>query len=797
MLNIIYNVESPFMKKHHYKNYVRIFWILYTLPILFIIIIFILIGKGEMGFMPDFIDLENPQKNIASEVISEDGVLLGKFYIENRTYVDYEDINENMINALIATEDIRFYKHSGVDARGLARVIVRTMLMGEEGAGGGSTITQQLAKNLFPRDSTYYKSLIKRKLNLAKTKFKEWITATKLEKNYTKKEIITMYLNTVEFGHQSFGIKSATKTFFNTTPDSLRIEQSALLVGLLKGPSKYSPRRNPENSIGRRNVVLSQMNKYGYIDKEQFDSLKHIPLQLDYNIQDHNVGLATYFREHIRKVLTAKKPEPDNYYSYSRFKEDSVEWLHNPLFGWCNKNFKPNGEPYNVYKDGLKIYTTINSNMQQYAEEAMAKHLGGYLQDEFYKEKKGNRKGPFYWRVKQSEIDLIMRTSMRNTDRYRSLRRSGHSEDSIIAIFNRPVKMTVFSWKGNIDTIMSPLDSIMYYKYLLRSALMSMDPHTGHVKAYVGGIDFRYIKYDGVTMQKRQAGSVIKPFLYTLAMEENYLPCTEVLNAPISFLIKENNRDTLWTPENAGWADWVGSTVTLKWGLAKSANYVAAWLVKQLNPQAVVDLAHRMGIRGEILPVPSMIYGTSDFSIYEVVSAFSTFANKGFYTEPLIVTRIEDRNGNTLQTFSPRRSEAINEVTAYLLLDMMMETVNSGTAYASGIKTKYKLTNELAGKTGTTQNNSDAWYMGLAPKLVTGVWVGGEERSIHFNSGTHGAGGTGAMPIWCYYMQKIYENGELGVTTDQKFIRPDGFDMKTDCGVVPINKDTYLNFNNP
>ena len=778
-------IFKKYMSKSKYYKQVRIFWIIYSLPILFPTLLFTLIGMGKMGWMPDFKDLENPQKNIASEVFAEDGYLLGKFYIENRSFVDYKDISPNVINALIATEDIRFHKHSGVDARGLGRVIVKTIIMGDD-AGGGSTISQQLAKNLFKRDTTTYSSSLKRKWNMGITKFKEWVTATKLEKQYTKQEIMTMYLNTVDFGHQSFGLKSAAKTFFNTSPDSLKIEEAAILVGLLRAPTYYSPVRNPENSKNRRNVVFSQMLKYGYMSQSEYDSLSLLPIILHYEIQNHNVGLGTYFREHLRIILTASKPERENYYSEIRFRDDSIEWYFNPLFGWCNKNKKPDGTPYDIYKDGLKIYTTINSNMQRYAEEAMAEHLGGYLQEQFYKEKRGSWKGPYSHKVTKKQIETMMIQSMKSTDRYRSLKKNGISEDSIMAVFKKPVQMTVFTWDGDRDTTLSPWDSIWYYKYILRSAMMSMNPHTGYVKAYVGGIDFKYFKYDGVYQQKRQAGSVIKPFMYTLAMQEGYSPCQEVLNAPISFIVKDGDKDTIWTPRNSGWNDYVGKTVTLKWGLAKSANFIAAWLYKQLNPDAIVGMIHKMGIRDEVLAVPSLIYGTSDFRVYEVVSAFSTFANKGIHTEPIVVTRIEDRNGNVLQEFTPRKTEAINETTAYLMVDMIQETVNSGTGM--DLRNVYKFTGQMGGKTGTTQDYSDGWFMGVTPNLVTGVWVGGEDRAVRFNSSIYGTGGKMALPIWGLYMQRVYKDESLGITQDDVFEAPEGFKMNTDCGV-------YLNIN--
>jgi len=772
------------LKQYFTKRfYIRAFWGLFALPFLVLFIIFILISHGTFGPMPTFEDLENPDNNLASQVISEDGGLLGKYYYQNRSYVKFRDLSSNIVNALLATEDIRFREHSGIDAKGLARVAFKTVLLGKS-SGGGSTITQQLAKNLFPRDTTTYNSSIARKGNLVLSKFKEWVTATKLERNYTKKEIMVMYLNTVPFGGNSFGIKSAAKTFFNTHPDSLKVEQAAILVGLLKAPTKYSPVLNPDQSKARRNVVLRQMDKYGYLSPQEYDSLRALPLNITYSLQDHNVGLATYFREHLRALLNKEKPNSGDYRNYKSYKEDSTQWANNPLYGWCNKNTKPDGEHYNIYKDGLKIYTTINSKMQKYAEHAVEKHLGEDLQPKFFDEKKGTSNPPFSKNLKEKQIEHIITRSIRQTDRYYHLNQKGLSKDSIRDIFNKPVKMRVFTWDGEKDTVMSPLDSILYYKHFLRAGLMSMNPHNGHVKAYVGGPNHKYFKFDHVTQGERQVGSTIKPFLYTLAMQEGYSPCYKVANVPYTFPVN----DSIWKPKNSGPSDYDGEMVRLKWGLAHSVNYISAWLIKQFNPQSVINVMRKMGIDSKIDPVPSIFLGTSDISLYEMVGAYSTFANEGVYIKPQFVTRIEDRRGNVISTFTPPEREAINEQTAYLMLNLLQSVVKEGTGIR--LRYKYELMNQIAGKTGTTQNQSDGWFMGVTPNLVSGVWVGGENRSIHFQGIALGQGANMALPIWALYMKNVYKDDSLTpkVSREDEFEEPLNFNYNLDCEEYERNK---------
>lgn len=731
-----------------------------------------------MGFMPTFEDLENPENNLSSQVFSSDKELLGTYFLQNRTFVDFNEVSPNMINALIATEDIRYRRHAGIDARGLGRVFVKSILLRKTGSGGGSTITQQLAKNLFPRDTVIYRFGFSRKINLGINKFKEWVTAVKLERNYTKDEILIMYLNTVDFGHQSFGIKTSSRTFFNTTPDSLKIEEAALLVGVLKAPTWYSPVRNPERSIIRRNVVLGQMRKYDFLSQAEYDSISRLPIELDFMTQDHNIGHATHFREYLRVTMTAREPDRRNYFSSERFVEDSIEWHNNSLFGWCNRNFKPDGTPYNIYRDGLKIYTTIHSKHQKYAEEALNEHLDKDLQKAFWTDIKRHKRPPFSNDLTAEQIARILELSMRRSDRYRGLRNEGVSRDSIEKVFKTPTQMRLFSWKGERDTILSPMDSIKYYKSFLRAGFMAMNPKNGHVTAYVGGPDIRYFKYDHVKLGKRQVGSTIKPFLYTLAMQEGYTPCDLVANVQQSFIVN----DSVWTPKNSGKTDFDGKMVTLKWGLANSVNNISAWLIQRFNPQSVIDVMKKMGVTSRIDPVPSIFLGTSDISLYEMVAAYSVYANKGVYNVPMFVTRIEDKNGNVLAEFKPNMDEAISEETAYLMVNLLEGVVNEGTGVR--LRFKYELKGAFGGKTGTTQNHSDGWYMGIAPKLVAGVWAGGEERSIRFDAINLGQGANMALPIYALFMQKVYKDTSLGISENDIFEKPSRITFNLDCEMV-------------
>jgi len=652
-------------------------------------------------------------------------------------------------------------------------------VMGDRDAGGGSTLTQQLAKNLFPRDTSNNQWGVTRKAKLVIAKFKEWVTAVKLERNYTKDEILSMYLNTVPFGGTVFGVKSAAKTYFNTIPDSLSIEQAALLAGLVNAPTRYSPVRNPERSLERRNLVIAKMARYGYITDEVADSLQKIPIKLHYQVQDHNEDLATYFRETLRLILTATEPDRDKFISYESYKADSLEWATNPLYGWCNKNIKADGTPYNIYRDGLRIYSTLNGKMQEYAEEAVVAHLGENIQPAFDKEQKG--KGyPIYAReVPRSQVDMIIEQAMKQSPRYYNLKQSGLSEDQIKRSFNAKTEMTIFTYKGERDTILTPLDSLKHYKRYMRAGFMAMDPHTGYVKAYVGGPNYRYFKYDQVMRGKRQVGSTIKPFLYTLAMQEGYSPCFMVPNVPQTFVVG----DSTWTPKNSGETDYDGQMVTLKWGLANSVNNISAWLMKQFNPENVVEISHKLGIKSFIDPVVSIFLGTSDFTVSEMVGAYSTFANRGIHIDPLYVTRIEDKNGNVLATFKTKKNEAISEQTAYLMLNLLQGVVDHGTARR--LRYRYKLEGQLAGKTGTSQNQSDGWFMGIAPNLVGGAWVGGEDRAIHFQGITEGQGATMALPIWGTFLQKVYADPTLGINGSALFAKPVSLSVDIDCPVMP------------
>lgn len=747
---------------------------------------------NKMGFMPSFEQLENPENNLASEVYAFNGDMLGKYYFQDRSYVDYSDLSPHLINCLIAAEDIRFTNHSGIDARSLARVIYKTILLGQSTAGGGSTISQQLAKNLFPRDTTTYSSSLARKANLGLTKFKEWVIAVKLEKNYTKEEILTMYLNTVPFGSNSFGIKAAARTFFNKHPFELTLEESAMLVGIVKAPTRYSPVLNPDNSFWKRNQVLGKMFRYGYINQNVYDSVTNIPIELNYKVRNHTEGIATYFREYLRTLLREQKPNIKNYWNYNDYKNDSIEWVNDPLYGWCNKNFKPDSTPYNLYTDGLKIFTTIDPVLQQYAEEAVVEHMSLDLQPSFLLEQEEKELPPFSDGITEEEFENIMNLSIRRTDRYYSLRRAGLEMEEIEEIFKQPVNMRVFSWEGEIDTILSPFDSILYYKTFLNAGFMSVDPHSGYVKTYVGGIDNKHFKYDHAKVAKRQVGSTFKPFLYTLAMQEGLSPCYKVPNVPTTFVFPGGEK---WTARNSSSSKYDRKMVTLKWGLANSVNNVSTWIMNQFKPRAVIDIARLMGVTSKIPAVPSICLGTPDISLYEMVGAYSTFANKGVYIKPIFVTRIEDRNGNVLATFTPQKTEAINERTAYLMLELLRGVVNRGTSIR--LITKYELYNEIAAKTGTTNNHSDGWFMGITPNLVSGVWVGGEERSIHFNTITLGQGANMALPIWALFMQKVYANPELGISTVDVFDKPlQDLSIEIDCDHDDVEEIKELQLSN-
>jgi len=710
------------VKKRIRFNYIARLWIIYLAFLLVVFMTFFGISRGWFGHMPSFEELENPDRNLASEIYSSDGYLLGTYYIENRSDINFNDLPPHLVQALLATEDIRFRKHAGVDIKALGRVTYG--LMTGNYSGGGSTLTQQLAKNLFPRGELTKWQLVGRKL-------KEWVTAIKLEKNYSKEEIMAMYLNTVSFGHHAYGIKSAARTFFNKSVDSLNLQESALLIGVVNAPTWYSPVRNPERAFDRRNLVLSQMLKYDFITDSVYDSVANIPIDMShFNVQDHTSGMARYFREYLRSEMK----------------------------DWCDNHFRPDGTPYNLYKDGLRIYTTIDSRMQRYAEEAVAEHLGEDLQPAFYKHWKGYTWAPFVFEkeVIRDEVEKLMDQAMRRSERYRKMSSAGIPADSIELAFKTPTEMTVFSWDGPIDTVMTPMDSIHYYKFILQAGLLSIEPGTGEVKAYVGGIDYLYFKYDHATLSRRQVGSTFKPFLYTLAMQEGeFSPCYRVANIQYTVDLPTGE---IWAPRNSS-SSRVGEMVTLKWALANSNNWISAFLMRRYSPLSVVRMARNMGVTSSIDPVPSLALGSCDLSLYEMVGAMNTFPSKGMYVKPVFITRIEDKNGNVIESFIPERKEAMSEETAFLMLELMKGVVESGTGIR--LKLKYGFNNPIAGKTGTTQNQSDGWFMGIVPELTTGVWVGCEDRSAHFRTITLGQGANMALPIWALYMQKVYNDPSL------------------------------------
>ena len=685
---------------------------------------------------------------------------------ENRKYIEYREIPQSVIDALIATEDVRFYDHSGVDVRGLFRV-AKGLLTANTSAGGGSTISQQLAKMLFPRESDL------NVFELAIRKFREWVIAVRLEKSYTKEEILTMYLNKYDFLNLAVGISSAADIYFQVPLDSLKVEQAAMLIGMAKNSSYYNPVRRPELTLNRRNVVLSQMYKYDKITREECDSLKKLPLGLNFKRVDHKEGLATYFREYLRLFMTANKPDRKRYRDLSQFRLDSVAWKTNPLYGWCKKNVKVDGSHYDLYSDGLKIYTTLDSRMQKYAEEAVREHLSQDLQPLFDKEKVKKHRPPFSNDMTPAEIEEVLDRSIRQSERYRVLSKQGMSFDEIRKTFDQPLEMQVFTWNGIRDTVMTPLDSIKHYKSFFRSGFMVMQPQTGYIKAYVGGPDYRYFMYDMVSAGKRQVGSTIKPILYTLAMQEGLGPCDKVPNIPQTFILPTGEP---WSAR--GGTKRQGEMVTLRWGLANSENNISAWVLKQFTPEAVAQMAHKMGITSFIDPVPSVFLGTAEITVKEMVAAYSIFANKGVYNSPLPVYRIEDKYGNVLQEFRPESREVITENTAYLMCNLLEGVVTGGTGVR--LRYKYKLMNPMGGKTGTTQKHADGWFMGVTPDLVGGVWVGAEDRSIHFQNLANGQGASMALPIWAKFLLKVYADPRLKMS-DRPFDRPAGINKRLDC----------------
>tara|TARA_R110002012_G_scaffold66614_1_gene174062 strand:- start:149191 stop:151524 length:2334 start_codon:yes stop_codon:yes gene_type:complete len=746
-------------QQQNFFPFIKWFWILFGAGVLSIVLIFQLASWGVFGEMPTFERLENPETNLATEFISSDGETLGKLYLDdNRTWVDYETLPQNLVDALVATEDARYYDHSGIDARGFARALA---YLGTK--GGASTISQQLARQLFVgvRSRNLFEAVTQ--------KIKEWVIATRLERNYTKQEIIAMYLNIYDFGYNADGIRSASRIYFGKEPADLKTEESAVLVGMLKNSSLYNPMRREELVFNRRNTVLGQMAKYGYISEEMKDSLQGREMKINFNPESHREGLATYFRMYMQRYLN----------------------------NWVRENPKPDGEKYNIYLDGLKVYTTIDSRMQQNAEEAVQEHMKN-LQAEFFHQNTPDRNptAPFL-DLSKGAIDTIMERAMKRSPRWRHLKREGLSEKDIEATFHEKAEMTVFDWNSDSyekDTIMTPMDSIRYYKTFLRTAMMSMEPQTGHVKAWVGGIDYKHFQYDNVIQGSRQAGSLFKPFVYAAAIDQlRYSPCFTLPDNLYSIEPGKHGNMEAWTPKNSD-GKYSGENMTLKSALANSVNTITAQLIDRVGPGSVASIAKSMGITKEIPEVPSIALGTPDVSVYEMVGAFGTFANQGVYVKPVMVTRIEDKNGTVLYEYAPETKDVLSKDVAYAMVNLL----EGVTQYGSGGRLRhtygknqtvykeiitgypYELTNPIAGKTGTTQNQSDGWFMGMVPNLVTGVWVGGEDRSIHFNRLLYGQGAAMALPIWALYMKKNYANEEIGVSKEA-FEVPEEISINIDC----------------
>ena len=772
------------MKDTTKKKLIKWFWILFSTPILFAVGLIGLVWA--FADIPSFEELEDPDSKLATQVIAEDGEILTTFHIENRSYVSFGELSPNLVNAAVATEDVRFYGHSGIDFRSLARVIFKTILGGNSSQGGGSTLTQQLAKTLYPREDVSSRIPGMSKVKMVWIKLKEWVTAVKLERSYTKDEIMTMYMNQVFFGSNAYGIKAAAQTFFGKSPIDLTVEEAATLVGMVNKPTRYNPAINPDKSLVRRNFVISQMEKAGFLTEAQKDSIQQIPIQLSYQIQDHNAGLGPYFRDMLRRTMNAKEPKRSSYAQHEDYVVDSLQWADNAFYGWLNKNTKADGSKYNLDRDGLRIYTTINYKMQKYAEEAVAEHLGKDLQKSFWRDMRWKKNKPFSDDVDDKTVEMLMKQARRWSDRYRIMKNEGASDAEIWKSFSVPTKMRVFSWnkQGYIDTVMTPDDSIRYYKSHLRAAFMAIEPHTGHIKAYVGGPNYRYFKYDNVRQGKRQVGSTIKPYLYTLAMQEGMSPCDKVVNVPQTFLVQ----DTTWTPKSTDKDEWIGQTVTLKWGLTKSSNNISAYLMKQYGPHAMADMMRKMGIGCHIDETYSLCVGSADIAVYDMVAAYNTFPSRGVYVTPIFVTRIEDNDGNVLGEFTNPKREAVSDYTAYLMANLMQGVVNSGTGVR--LRAKYGLKGEIAGKTGTTNDQSDGWFIGYTPSLTAGVWVGAEDRQVHFESLSLGGGSNMALPIWGIFMKKVLADGNLGVYETDRFIAPPGVTLNLDCDGSDADAET-------
>ena len=760
------------------KKFLRILWGAYLFLVLIGVMAVVGIEKGWIGYMPPLGELQSPISKYASQVLSADGRLLGTWSRnENRVFVGKDSISPYLFDALVATEDVRFYEHSGIDVRALGRAVVKRGLMGHKEAGGGSTITQQLAKQL-------YSSTANTTLQRLFQKPIEWVIAIKLERYYTKQEILALYLNYFDFLHNAVGIKTAANTYFNKEPKDLTLCEAATLIGLCKNPSLFNPVRYPERARERRNVVLSQMVKAGYLSQGEYGEYAAEPISLNFHRADHKDGSATYLREFLRQYMMAKRPERTDYpsWNYAQYVTDSIAWDSDPLYGWCNKNYKKDGSNYNVYTDGLKVFTTIDSRMQRYAEEAVYQHVARYLQPAFSREVARKPSSPYSDKLKPQQIRSILNRSITQSERYRSMKAAGYTPEEIKQEFRKKIPMTVFTYHGDIDTLMSPLDSIRYYKTFLRSGFMSMDPKTGAVKAYVGGLDYTHFMYDMVSLGRRQVGSTIKPFLYSLAMENGFSPCDLAPNRQQTYMVAGKP----WTPRNANHARY-GQMVPLKWGLAQSNNWISAYLMSKLNPQQFVQLLHDYGIQNpDIHASMSLCLGPCEVSVCEMVSAYTAFANHGIRTAPMFVSRIEDNEGNTIATFQPRMNEVISAESAMKMLTMLMGVVDGGTA--GRLRYRYNLEGQIGAKTGTTNNNSDGWFIGFTPQLVSGCWVGGEDRDIHFDSMNMGQGATMALPIWAIFMKKVYADPSLGMDPALKFDLPEGYDP---CHLPKAEQDDF------
>lgn len=766
------------------KKLIYTLWIILATTVLTVLAFFIAIWNGWIGYMPDMENLQNPIDRYASQIYSADGKVLGTWNKsrENRIHVEYSNLSPYLVQALVATEDVRFYEHSGVDFISLGRAIVKRGLLGQTSAGGGSTITQQLAKQLYSNTAgSTFERMMQKPI--------EWVIAIKLERNFTKEEILTMYLNYFDFLHNAVGIKTAANTYFNKEPKDLTVEEAAVLIGLCKNPSYFNPVRHAERCKERRNVVLSQMRKAGYISQSDCDKLSEKDIVLNFHRTDHKEGSATYLREYLRRYMTAKKPERSDYpsWQYVQFHIDSLAWESDPLFGWCNKNRKKNGSNYSIYEDGLKIYTTIDSRMQKYAEESVYAHVAKFLQPQFSAEIKRKPNAPFSNQLTAKEVRAILSRSVHQSERYRAMKAAGCSEEEINKSFRQPIDMTVFSYKGEIDTTMTPLDSIRYYKSFLRSGFVSMDVKTGAVKAYVGGLDFAHFQYDMAADGRRQVGSTIKPLLYSLAMENGFSPCDMAPNWQQTYMVAGRP----WTPRNANHSR-AGQMVSLKWGLAQSSNWVSAYLMSKLDPHQFVELLHNYGINNpDIHPSLSLCLGPCDITVMEMVSAYTAFANHGIRCAPMFVSRIEDNEGNVIARFEPQLSEVISEESAYKMLVLLQGVIDGGTG--GRIRHRYHITAQMGGKTGTTNRNSDAWFMAVTPSLVSGCWVGGEDRDIHFDSMAWGQGATMALPIYAYFIKKVYRDGMLPYSQDETFDIPADFNPcdKADADDFSAIEDVY------